>query len=123
MKKPLEWKLNSLAASDTTKWVPVPKQCKRICIAMGWPATGSPIGTLAIEVSNHGTEGTSGAAYSPAPSTNPSGAVAANIILDNIVTSACYIRMTYTASSGGTACVFTNDSGVAGTSPTIEFKE
>ena len=123
MKKPLDWKANSLAANDVTKWVPVPPQCKRICIAMGWPATGSPVGTLAIEVSNHGIEGTAGAAYSPAPSVNPSGAVAANIVLDNIVTAAAYIRMTYTNSSGGTACIFTNETGVAGTTPTIEFKE
>jgi hypothetical protein len=122
MQKPLEWIDNSLAANDVTKWVQIPPQTKRICIAMGWPATGTPIGTLEIQVSNHGKVGVAGAAYSPAPSTNPTGG-ADNIILDNIVTACRYIRMTYTAGSGGTGCIFTSDSGVAGTTPTIDFKE
>ena len=119
---PLEWIANSLAANDVTKWVRLPPQTKKLTIGIGWPATGTPVGTLAIEISNHGKPGVAGAPYPTTITTNPAG-TANTLVLDNIETSCTYIRMTYTAGSGGTGASFTDDSGVSGTLPTIETKE
>jgi hypothetical protein len=119
---PLEWIGNTLGASDVTKWVRLPPQTKKLTIGIGWPNTDTPIGTLAIEISNHGKPNVSGAPYPTVITINPAG-TANTVILDKIETSATYIRMTYTRSSGGAGAVFTDDTGVAGTLPNIETKE
>jgi hypothetical protein len=123
MRLPLEWVGNSLAADDVTKWVRLPDACKKIAIGIGWPATGTPVGTLSIQVSNHGKAGVAGAAYPITIATQPTGATAKTVVLDNIETGAKFVRMVYTRGSGGTGCIFVDDSGVAGTTPSIDVKE
>jgi hypothetical protein len=122
MKQPLEWIGADLSASTRTKWIKRPPGAKKACIGIGWPATGTPVGTLSIEVSDHGKPGVAGAAYPVAITTNPSG-TANTLILDLIETAADAIAMVYTRTSGGTGAVFTDSSGVAGTLPQITWME
>jgi hypothetical protein len=49
-------------------------------------------------------------------------AMGSQLELDGIITSAEYIKMRYTRSSAGTGAVFTDETQVAGTNPTIIFK-
>jgi hypothetical protein len=120
--RPLEWVGNSLAATDYTEWVQIPRGTKKMSIGIGWPSTGTPVGVLAVVVCNHGRNGVAGASYPITISTQPAG-TAATLFLDNIDTAAGYIGMTYTATTGGTGAVFTDETGVAGTVPKLVFHE
>jgi hypothetical protein len=117
----LKWKANSLAGNDETYWMRIPPKCTTMCIGVGWTATGAPIGELSIEVSNHGDDSMAGSVYPVTITTNPAGS-AGSVMLDGITTSAEYIKMRYTRSSAGTGAVFTDETQVAGTFPTIIFK-
>ena len=120
MKLPLKFRGADMSASTRTDWVKLPAQAKRCAIDLGWPATGTPIGTLSIELSNDSNAAT-GAAYPIAIATNPTGG-AGSILLDNIQTSARFLAVVYAVTSGGVGAAFTGMGG-AGTAPTVEIKE
>jgi hypothetical protein len=119
---PLVFKAADLSASTRSEWVRLPSAFKRACIGIGWTDVDSPTGTLSIEVSVDGVPGTAGAAYPITISTNPAGTSAA-VVLDGIVTSAPYIAVVYTVTSGGTDDTFIGDQLVAGSLPTISITE
>jgi hypothetical protein len=110
-----------MSATSRSNWIAIPQDCQEMSIALGWPGTDAPTGTLSLEVSGHGKNGTAGEAYPVTVSSSPAG-TAGHVILDNIATSCPFICVLYTRSSGGTGAAFTNDSGVAGTQPLITFK-
>jgi N-methylhydantoinase B/oxoprolinase/acetone carboxylase alpha subunit len=110
-----------LSATCATKWIPT-RGCRRASLAIGWPATGSPVSVLSIQTCNHGIDGTAGEAYPITIATQPAG-TANTLFLDGIKTDADYIRVVNTWTSGGTGAAFTDDSGTAGTSPILILKE
>lgn len=123
MRLPLEWVAGVLTGNDVTKWVKLPPMAKRCTIGIGWTAASdAPTGTIAIQISNHGKTGVAGVAYPTAIATQPAGS-AGSTLLDNIETACEYIRLTYTRSSGGTGCVWTDDTGTSGTTPVLIIKE
>lgn len=121
MRIPLVFK-GDMSASTRTYWAELPAGMKRVAIGIGWPATGTPVGTLSIELATHKNESVTGAVYTPAPSLHPTGG-AANLLIDNIVTAARSIAVVYTRTSGGTGASFTDETGVAGTKPTLIVRE
>jgi hypothetical protein len=123
MRKPLKWVANVLTGNDVTEWEQLPSGAKKMSIGIGWTAASdAPAGTFGIEISDHGNPSVAGVAYPIAITANPAGS-AGSALLDNIETAASYIRMTYTRSSGGTGCVWTDDSGSSGTLPVLSIAE
>jgi hypothetical protein len=123
MRLPLKWVTGLLTGNDATAWQQLPPQSKRITIGIGWTAASdAPTGALSIEVSNHGKSGVAGSVYPMTITTGPAGS-AGSTVLDKIETSAAYVRLVYTRTSGGTGCVWTDDSGTAGTDTILVVKE
>lgn len=122
MNFPVIFTAADLSTTQRSNWIEIPPQTKTIAIHIGCTATGSPLGTVTLEVSGHGGNGTAGQPYAPAPTSSPAGG-AFTAIYDLISTSARYIAVVYTASSGGTGASWTNDSGASGTTPFICCKE
>jgi hypothetical protein len=111
-----------LSTTQRSHWIEIPPNTKDGAICIGCTATGSPSGDVSIEVSGHGAPGVAGQTYTPGPVSKPSGGAFASVY-DGIQTAARYICVLYTRASGGTGAVWTDDSGVVGTTPYIEFKE
>jgi hypothetical protein len=111
-----------LSTTQRSAWIEIPPTAKKGAVCIGCTATGAPSGEVAIEISGHGMPGVSGQAYSPAPASGPAGG-AFRDVYDGIDTAARYLCVVYNASSGGTGAHWTDDSGVDGTKPYIEFKE
>ena len=115
-----------LSATCYTAWAPIPPQAKKFAIGVGTTATGSPVGQISIQVATHKNPAVDGVA----PLNAQGGAItvaatngAGKQLIDNIATGADAIRMKYTVTSGGVGAVFTDDSGVAGSAPSLVFKE
>lgn len=100
-----------MSANRRSQWVDL-RGCHNGALEIAWPATGTPVGTIAIEVSNHGAYGVAGVVYSPAIAKQPAG-TADGTLFDGIFTTAKFICVTYTVTSGGTGASFTDLSGVA----------
>jgi hypothetical protein len=85
--------------------------CKSMSAEICWPATGSPVGTVGIEVSDDPDDLT-GFAYPVAitAGNQPNGS-AGGMLLDHIETDCDYIVFTYTAGSGGVGANFCDRSG------------
>ena len=123
MRVPIKWLANSLAADDVSAWIKLPSATKKCCAAIGWTAASdAPTGTIAAQVSNHGKSGTAGKALTATVSPQPAGSASTTLIQDMAPT-AGYIRFIYTRTSGGVGCVFTDDTGTSGTTPSLEIKE
>jgi hypothetical protein len=120
MRTPIVFKAADISATTRSEWVKLPPGAKSIAIGIGWPGTDAPTGTLAIEVSTHGTSGVAGAAYPVVIGTQPAG-VAGALFLDKIETAAEFLAVTYTVVSGGTGAVFTDEAG--GNLPALVIKE
>src|SRR5512136_2272915 len=106
-----------MSANRRTVWIPM-LGCRRGCLEIAWPATGTPVGVIAVEVSNHGQYGVAGTVYTPAIATQPAGT--ANSVVFEFETGAAFIAVTYTAGSGGTGASFTD---LGGDSPRIYITE
>jgi len=96
-------------------------------LGIGWP-TGI-VGTIAIELSNHGIDGVPGAVYDVNgslaidPTKQPNG-TAGVLIINGITTSLAAICVTFTLGSGndGAGKYFTDDSHIDGHPPTLSMK-
>ena len=100
------------SASRRSDWIATGGR-RHICLEIALPSTGTPIGVVSVEVCNHGVAGTSGAAI---PSGNLSGltqptGAAYSCLIDNIETTAAYVALVYTRTSGGAGAGFTDASG------------
>ena len=100
------------SASRRSAWIPI-RSTRNLSIEMTLPATGSPVGVISIEISNSGVPGQAGRPLDSiylAGLTQPSGG-AWSCFLDNIQTTALYLAIVYTRTSGGVGANFTDGSG------------
>lgn len=98
----------SMAESGVTDWFPLLMLHSSIDCA--WPATGTPIGTLSIELTSDPTDATRVVVvdtgnFVPAP-TQPSG-TADRTVFDDLRTCESHGRVRYTKTSGGTGATLT----------------
>lgn len=124
MRMPIPF-LGDPSATVATEWKKIPDHTRVIAIGVGTLATGTPVGAFTVEVSNHGKAGVSGVApYDVVTLTTLTIAAvngASRQLIDRIGTGAACIRLVYTRTSGGEGGAFTDDSGNAGTDPTVSF--
>lgn len=106
-----------LSATQASDWIPRPSKDTKGCLGIGWPATDSPTGALTIEESDSPSS-TSGALLATL-TTTPAGSAASTLV--TFATSAAYVRVVYTRTSGGTGAAWTNSTGTAGTIPTLTW--
>jgi hypothetical protein len=106
-----------MSANRRTGWIDMQGNT-HASLDIAWPATDTPVGAIAIEVSNHGSYGVAGTVYSPAIATQPAG-TDDSAFPDYITTAAKFICVTYTVTSGGTGASFTDGTGVAGNLPKL----
>ena len=97
-----------MSTSGVTGWFPMEKLNTGIDCA--WPATGTPIGVISVELTSNPADLTtvvvvSSASMSPAP-TQPSGD-ADRTCWDNIKTCEPYGRVRYVRTSGGASATMT----------------
>lgn len=117
-----------LSASTRSNWVPVPRGAKRLALDFGWTATGTPVGTFSVEVTNNKDAasgvvlGSQGVGYTVTFGTQPAGS-AGGMILDNLTTACDYIALVYTRTSGGTGATVTDSASTVGTLPTMVIKD
>ena len=114
---PVVFHAADLSATQASDWIPRPSLAKRGFLGIGWPSTGAPIGALTVEESDSPLS-TSGALLATL-TTTPAGTAASTTL--TFQTTAPYVRVKYTRTSGGTGAAWTNSTGTAGTTPTISW--
>jgi hypothetical protein len=114
---PLTFTGTDLSVNCRTQWVVKPSWARYAAIGIGWTATGTPVGVLSWEITTN-PDATAGAPT--AISSGPAG-TADQLYVDLIETVGPYLAVSYAAGSGGTGAAWTDDSGTAGTSPTITW--
>jgi hypothetical protein len=115
--EPVVFRAADLSATQSSDWIPRRSTAKKGCVGIGWPATGTPVGALTIEESDSPLS-TSGALLATL-TTTPTGGAASTMF--TFETAAPYVRIKYTAASGGTGAAWTNSTGTAGTTPTLTW--
>lgn len=118
MRVPLTFSTADLSASCVSQWVARKSDTCSASIGIGWPATGTPVGTLTIEGSDTSTGATGVTIATPA--TTPTGGAAGTIIEIGPIAVA-FVRVKYTRTSGGTGATFLNASQTAGTFASITW--
>ena len=91
---------------------PIPLQGgTRVSAEICWPATGTPIGVIGVEVTDDPTA-TTGFVYPVTISAgNQPAGTAGGVLLRNLEVSEDYIIFTYTPTSGGTGAAFCDKDG------------
>jgi hypothetical protein len=102
----LVWSAADLSASTSTNWALRPAWARAAFVRYTWTNTDTPSGTFNVEVDDVCTDGVAGDVFSPAPTHNPTGAGAGSHVVE-LDTAAAGIRLTYTATSGGTGAIAT----------------
>ena len=112
------------SASRRSAWIPL-EGFRNFALEIALPSTGSPIGVISVEVCNHGVSGQAGAELPSAALTGltqPSTGGAWACFVDNLQTSAGFVALVYTRTSGGTGAAFTDSTGTA-SGPILVLKE
>ena len=97
-----------MSAAMRTPWIA--KSAAQMSLWLTWTATGSPNGTFSVEVTNDPTAATGiavPAAYLPGIAAGQPGGTAGRMVIDPIQTSAVFLAVVYTPSSGGSGAVAT----------------
>jgi hypothetical protein len=106
-----------LSAARRAQWVNASGR-DTVSVGIGWPA--GVVGTIGVELSNHGQAGVAGAAYS-ITMTQPAGTAGGALITGIEPNGASSITVVWTPGVGndGVGKHFTDESGVAGTEPLL----
>ena len=111
-----------MSSTLRSKWIRRPSAARAFSLGIGWPATGTPTGTLAVEISDHGVNGVAGTPVTLTIPAQPAGS-AGGWVIDNIPCTAAYIAVTYTRTSGGAGANLMDSQRNANSKPSICFGE
>jgi len=106
-----------LSADRASTRIPVPAGCNRATVYVGWPATGTPVGTLTPKScgSSATTDGLACRGVTPLAVSGTGYWIGSGIELDG----ALFFALDYTRTSGGTGANLTDHNGAG--SPFVVF--